>query len=299
MRRVEIRRERKAKVFEETGCHVNEDRAQPPTTSCSLSSCSDWLSRPEHARAADLQAALQAVQEELIACQRLAMLGSLAAMAAHEFNNLLTPIVARAEAALGGDDVPFMRKALDRTLTQSQRAINVCRHLLALAHNEHLPVEKCSVTNAVQEALETATRPLDKDGIELRTSVPDGLYVRASRDLLCQVLLNLVLNARQAMKERGGSLTITAQAVDDCVQIDVCDSGRGIPAEHLRDVMNPFLAANPHERPNDWQQVGLGLSVCRIIAHQHGATLQAFPNEGRGCTFRVRWPLYQDEAVGS
>ena len=75
------------------------------------------------------------------------------------------------------------------------------------------------------------------------------------------------------------------------MQIDVQDSGCGIPRETLENVFNPFLAADPHQQPNDWQQVGLGLSACRMIAFHHGATIQGLANDGRGCTFRLSWPV--------
>ena len=237
-----------------------------------------------------LKTANRDLQAELIACQRLALLGSLAAMVAHEFNNLLTPILARAEAALMGDDVAFMRKTLERAVVQSQRAMAVTRHLLDLAQDGDRPTGACSVARAVRDAIETMTRPLEKDGIELRVAVPDELHVRAREDLLCQLLLNLLLNAHRAMKDVPGPLTVSAMAKGDYVQIDVRDSGRGMTGDLLTNVINPFLARDPRSRPNDWQQVGLGLSVCRMIAHQHGATIEGLTNEDRGCTFRLRWP---------
>lgn len=239
----------------------------------------------------ELRAIISALRHELVACQRLALLGSLAAMIAHEYNNLLTPIIARVEAALSmPDDVQYMRKTLERTLLHSQRAVSISKNLLEMAHDQHCPIEQCSVAAAVREAIETMIRPLDKDNIHLHVDVPDNLHVNAREDLLCQVLLNLLLNARRAMNG-GGTLSITALHRDGCAQIDVRDSGKGIPRELLDTVFNRFLAADPSTRPHDWQQVGLGLSVCRMITHQHGASLRALPNEGPGCTFRLCWPL--------
>ena len=268
------------------GCHVTNDRAQPPP-GWDSSRCAQPLAGGNP----DIDALIQGLQEELIACQRLAALGSITAMVTHEFNNLLTPIMARAEAALmDGGDVAMMRKALERTLVQSQRALSVTRHLLDLVHDGPRPAQACSVACAVREAVATLTRPLEKDGIELRVSVPEDLQVCAREDLLCQVLLNLLLNARQAMKGIEGTLSITAVGRGDRVEIDVRDSGKGIPHDTFQHLINPFLAADPRARPNDWQQVGLGLSVCRIIAHHHGASLQGVPNDGRGCTFRLHWP---------
>jgi signal transduction histidine kinase len=269
---------------------LSEERARPSTETTGACCC-DAIPQADGESPESLKATIAALQDELIACQRLALLGSLAAMAAHEFNNLMTPIVARVEAALMGEDVPFMRKALERTLTQSQRAIGMTRHLLDLAHNEYHPTECCSVAAAVREAIDTAARPFQKDGIDLRVSVPEELHVCAREDLLCQVLLNLLLNARQAMKGIEGTLSVNAMADGDAVRIDVRDSGKGIPQQRLDDVVNPFLRSDPRSRPNDWQDVGLGLSVCRMITRLHNASMRAFANEDCGCTFRLHWPV--------
>jgi signal transduction histidine kinase len=250
----------------------------------------DGPARPPARTVRELEAVLAATQAELIACQRRAVLGSLAGMAVHEFNNLMTPIVARVEAALNDHDPAFTRKTLERTLVQAQRAISLCGHLLGFARDRVLPVEPCSVAGVVQEAIESAARPFEKDGIELRVTVPAELQVYARTDLLCQVLLNLLVNARQALKGKSGLMAISAHADGEYVQIDVRDNGQGIPADKLARVVNPFLAADPTRLAAGTPGVGLGLSVCRLIAFQHGASLRALGNEGPGCTFRLRWP---------
>ena len=273
------------------GCLVSNSAAQPSTSSAATPAPFP-IKMPATPESADaLKARIADLQEELVACQRLALLGNLAAMAAHEFNNLMTPIIARVEAALTSGDVPFMRKALERSLVQAQRAITLSRHLLDRAHNDGQDLGVCSAAGAVREAVETATRPFEKDGIELRVAVPDDLQVGAREELLCQVLLNLLLNARQAMKGLSGPLSITAAASGDHVEIDVQDSGKGLPPEMSVARLNAFLAAEPSQNPNDWQQIGLGLSVCRLIARRHGATIQVSANADRGCTFRLCWPL--------
>jgi signal transduction histidine kinase len=220
----------------------------------------------------------------------MALLGTMSAMAAHEFNNLMTPVVTRAQDALSRDDLPTMRKALDRALVQAQKAIAITRHLLGLAGAGVDEPQAWPVAAAVQEAIETMTRPFEKDGIELRLDLPPELQVRARPILLEQVLLNLLLNARDAMKKRGGPLAITARREGDFVVIDIRDRGTGIPQQQLDQVINPFLASDPRDQPRDWQSVGMGLNVCRTIAHEHGASIQAAANEGAGCTFQIRWP---------
>ncbi len=239
----------------------------------------------------DIENTVQQLQDELIACQRLAMLGNLSAMAAHEYNNLMTPLVARSQAALTMDDPEFTRKTLERTLVQSQRAIAVSRHLLDLAHHTTEPPQACSVADAVREAVESSIRPFEKDGIALQINVPEDLHVAARFDLLCQVLLNLLLNARTAMGRGNGQLSIRARADDGFAVIEVSDSGKGISDDQINNVFMPFLKSDPTENPGDWQRVGLGLSVCRIITFHHGAQMSVASNAGLGCTFTVRWPL--------
>lgn len=236
--------------------------------------------------------AVRVLEDELIACQRLALLGNLSAIAAHEFNNLMTPIIARAEAALSGEpDVAFMRKTLERTLTQAQRAVGLSRRLLELATDGFVVGGTCRLAHVVREAIDTATRPFEKDNIALRVDVPEDLWVVGHQDVVVQVLLNLILNARAALKEvGGGSLSVTARADANRIRIAICDNGKGMPPAWINGTLNPFLAADPLASPTDWKQVGLGLSACRMIASRHGASIRAEANPDRGCTFRLDWP---------
>jgi signal transduction histidine kinase len=237
-----------------------------------------------------LQTVVQELEQQLVECQRLALLGNLAAMAAHEFRNIMTAIIPLSEEGLRTDDRVLLRKAADRALKQAKRALNMTDRLLGFAREEHGPVESCSVAECVEEAIVTSVRPFEKDGITLTVTVPDELRVTAHADLFCQVLVNLLLNARQAMKGQRGPLSIKATRDGDSVEISVCDSGEGFNSETLERVLNPFLAADPLERLTDWRQVGLGLSVCRMIVRRQGATLHATANKGTGCTFYLRWP---------
>jgi len=230
-------------------------------------------------------------QPDLADYQRQAMLGSLSAMVAHEFNNLMTPVLARAQDALLRNDVADMRKALACTVGQTQRAMEITRRLLALADGRQAPRETCRVAEAAADALAAMARPLEKDAIEYRADIPEDLAVQAQPVLFVQVLLNLLLNARQAMQERGGRLTLRARREGDEVVIEVIDSGIGIAPQRIEREINPFLAADPQEQPCDWQRIGLGLNVCRMIAQHHKARLEAFPNPGPGVTFRLRWPM--------
>lgn len=235
-----------------------------------------------------LQDRVARLEVELVTCQRLATLGNMAAVVAHEFNNLMTAVLARSQDALSRDDVPAMRKALDRTVTNSQKAVAITQHLMGFAGAVEVPLEACSVAAAVHEAIDTTTRPFDKDTIELCITVDEGLCVHARRILLEQVLLNLLLNARKAIG-RNGVISVSARREGDAVQIDICDTGHGFTQDELDSRINPYLAAEAGTA-SSWQPAGFGLNTCRVIAHRHGASIQAFANETEGCTFRLQWP---------
>ena len=157
-----------------------------------------------------LQQTIASLEQELIACQRLVALGNMAAEIAHEFNNLMTPVLSRADFALTSGTPLDMRKALERTKAHVERAVAVTQRLMDLAYDRQWPPESCNVLEAVNEALETIARPFEKDGITLTVNVPQDLRVPGRRDLLIQIILNLILNARSAMKQVHGPLKITA-----------------------------------------------------------------------------------------
>lgn len=220
---------------------------------------------------------------------RLALMGTLTAMIAHEFNNLMTPVVAFATEALRHDDPQFTRRALDRALSQGQRAVELSKRLLALSGRSDTAVCECSLRALVDEAIAAAARPFEKDSIELNVDVPADLCIRADRILFEQLLLNLLLNARNALKEHRGRICIAARPGGDHVIIDVSDTGSGLDREDVVTRINPFLGASGDGDPADWQEVGLGLNICRMIAHAHAAAIHAIPQE-HGFTVRLTWP---------
>lgn len=230
------------------------------------------------------------LQQELVVCQRQAVLGSLAGMIVHEYNNLMTPVVARAEDALTRDDLAAMRKALTTTARQARKALLLSRQVLEFAQGNELAVEACRAADLVRAAIASAVRPFEKDGITLELRVPEELYVRAQPLLFEQVVLNLLLNARAAMKGRPGKLSVAGRREGELVLLEVCDSGVGMSPEALETVINPFLTSDADAPPADRTRVGLGLHVCRTIVRKHGATLEAHANDGPGCTFRLAWP---------
>ncbi len=239
---------------------------------------------------AKLSDAITQLEAELASSHKLAVLGMIAAVVAHEMNNVMTPVLARAELALSTGDPADMRKALERARLQMQLGIAITKRLQDASRHEDNPLEACSVASAVQEAIQIATRPFEKDGIELELSIPSELRVRAHRDLLEQVLLNLLVNARESMKGLHGKLAVRAAREGDSVVIDVRDSGRGLPPQVLAGASNPLPAGRSGACAWVWPIADMALNACRTISGRQGATMEALANPDRGCTFRLRWP---------
>ena len=150
-----------------------------------------------------MQDQLSSLRDQLTDSQRLATIGTIAAVIAHEFNNLLTPIVSYAQFALTSatsdkPDMPLIQKALSKAFQSSTKAGKICTSMLALARGESTfgPV---SVQRLVDEALSVLARDPQKDGISLRVQLQPDLCVVGDAVQLEQVLLNLLINARHAL----------------------------------------------------------------------------------------------------
>ncbi len=228
--------------------------------------------------------------DALVAYQRQVLLGSIAAMVAHEFNNLMTPVLVRSQDALLRETPESLRKAADVAARNTEHAIAICRRLLEVAQGDQPQVQQYPVRTALDNVGLTLARPLSKDGLTYSEEIAEGLTVRADPILFEQVILNLLLNAKAATQPTRGSIRVQAVQQGDLSAIRVIDSGSGIEAERMRTVIQPFLAAEPQHDPRSWVGVGLGLHACRWIAHQHQARIEAAGNESGGCTFTLFWP---------
>lgn len=246
---------------------------------------------------AEYQAKLDQLKAQLRETQRLAAIGTIAAVIAHEFNNLLTPIVSYAQFALqtidsGKPDMELIRKALSKSYQSSNKAGRICGSMLALARGESTS-SRVSVQHLVDEALLVMARDPQKDGIALRVQVQPELYVSGDAVQLEQVLLNLLINARQAMSGRAGSLTIKASLTEDSgsVRLQVIDTGPGIPEKLLPRIFEPFFTTRGTAGKGEPRGTGLGLAICREIVEHHGGRIEVQSQLGRGTAFTITLPI--------
>lgn len=248
-------------------------------------------------------AELQVLGRQLEHADRLAALGTLAATIAHEFNNLLTPSMNWAQLALrsiesGKPDLELAQKALAKCHSSGKKAGRVCEAILNLARpgpENQSGATECDLAEVIDEALAALARDPAQDGVTLRRQVPAGLRIAMDSLQLEHVLVNLLINAQQAMHgRRRGTLTISAVLEDAGgsagVRLEITDTGCGIDAADLPRIFDSFFTARKSPTA-DGRGTGLGLALCRKILQRHGGAITAHSTPGRGTTFRLLLPV--------
>ncbi len=246
-----------------------------------------------------LRARVEELEQSLIRTQRLATVGQLASRMAHEFNNILTLIIGRAQHALKHDEPDLKEKALAKCLDSGQRAADIISSLLGYATGRRNQSELVPADALVESAAALIAWDLPKDGIELVRRYESRARVRVVRGRIEQVLLNLMLNARKAMSKRGGTMEVTVSPADTegYVALRVRDTGCGIPPENLPRIFEAFFTAGPNGGGGrEAGGTGLGLPVARDLVRQAGGEMHVESAPGIGSTFTVLLPA-ADEPV--
>lgn len=235
----------------------------------------------------------KALKSEIDRIQPLASIGLISSMIAHELNNILTPLANYAQLSLDHpEDAELRVKALQKTVLNCQRACRIQQSLLALVNGQHQPKQPANLKNLVDEVFTCMCRDFSKDKITINIDIPVDLKVSVVPAQIQQVIMNLVLNARQALLPQGGIISIRAQRTDDKVVISVSDTGRGIPPELLSRIFEPFvttktgLAAAPEEGGS-----GLGLAFCRQVVTAHNGVITVESGADQGTIFRIILPI--------
>jgi signal transduction histidine kinase len=235
------------------------------------------------------------LRQQLLQAQKLSSVGALASSVAHEFNNILTTIINYARLALRQHDDAARSQALEKILKGSQRAATIINSMLGFARNTSTQREETDLVALVEETLVLTDKDFSKHRVHVEKKFfgrPRAYVVPAQIE---QVLLNLLINARQAMP-RGGHLRLEVRENDrtGMVELRVSDTGVGIPPERLRLIFEPFYTTKEPDA-NGHGGTGLGLSVCRQIIEQHQGRIRVESLVGKGSTFTVKLPLRAEE----
>ena len=245
---------------------------------------------------AELDAAAQ--RQELAHLNRVLMLAEQSGALAHELSQPLAAILTNAQAARRlveqePLDLDALRATLDDVIRNDKRAGAVIHRLRELLKNSSTVLQLLDVNEVAREVIDLAHSDLLLRRVPITTTLGAGMpQVMGDRVLLQQVILNLVLNACDAMsavEPADRELTLTTSLADGFVQIAVADRGSGIPEGQLDSVFEPFVTYRPHG-------LGLGLAISRKLVLAHRGRIHAENNPDRGATFRCFLPVANSAA---
>jgi signal transduction histidine kinase len=229
--------------------------------------------------------------------QPLATLGVNTAMIAHEINNLLTPIGTYAQLAMqNSDDTALKEKAIEKARRNTQKACQLMESLLATTKGTEQQKQQTNLKEILEEVFTCLARDFSKDRITVKTDIPADLTVPAVPVQIQQVFMNLVLNARKAMLDKGGTLTIKAWPDEQDARIRVSDTGAGIESDDLKKIFQPFFSTVDSRADEDAQSgSGLGLVFCKQVIEEHDGSISVESIPGHGTTFTITLPRQSDE----
>ena len=242
------------------------------------------------------------LEQQLLRAQRMESIGTLAGGVAHDLNNVLQPIMMSVELLDEGEPDAMRRECIDTITMCAQRGADMVRQLLAFGRGTDGERRQVSVAKIVAEVQHIIRDTFPKN-VVLQTSVaPELLAVNANATQLHQLLLNLCVNARDAMPD-GGLLRIHVENVvidEACareivdvrpgafVRIEIQDRGTGMPPEVLQRIFDPFFTTKEVGKGT-----GLGLSTAHAIVRSHGGFIQVSSEVGRGTRFTVYLPALE------
>lgn len=240
---------------------------------------------------AQLKAENEELRRRLMQAQRLTSVGTLAFSITHEFNNILTTVINYAKMGLRHKDALTREKSFDKILTAGQRAARITTGLLSYARNKESRREPADLAQVVQDVLVLVEKDLQSHRVHLETIYESRPFAVVCASEIQQVLLNLVINARQAM-ENGGSLTISVRTNSESqmAEVAVRDTGSGIPADKLRSIFDSGYTTKSADAQGQGGS-GIGLSLCREIIEAHQGRIRVESGVGKGTIFTLKLPI--------
>jgi two-component system NtrC family sensor kinase len=224
---------------------------------------------------------LRAQGEALLRSERLAAIGRIAAQITHEIRNPLSSISLNAEEL--GERAPQARELCDAIVREVDRLTAITEEYLRFARLPKPQLQRSDVNDTVRDLLDFIRPELEASGVRVMLSLSTGLpRVLADVAQLRQLLLNLLRNAREAMPS-GGDLHIATRSGQGSVEVEVRDTGPGIPPERMERIFDPFFTTKA-------RGTGLGLAMAQEIAQEHGGQLLCESVVGEGTVFTLRLP---------
>jgi signal transduction histidine kinase len=248
-----------------------------------------------HKNLSEQQEQIDGLKSQISRLQGLAVLGTATCMVAHEINNLLTPLGSYAELALKNpDDKQLIKKALQKTVKNCGHSSKIIESILSVTNGKRQGRKNSLLITLVEEVFSCLCRDFSKDGITVKIQIPKDLKVWIVAVQIQQVLMNLILNAREAMLPGGGTLSVKAEEKSETVEIEVSDTGCGIEVDDLEKVFEPFFTTKIDKKSALQKSgSGLGLMFCKRIIDEHNGCISVESKQGEGSTFTIMLPKKQ------
>lgn len=239
-----------------------------------------------------LEQQIALLKDQLAHAQSMGALGELVSTTTHEFNNVLMTILNYARMGIRQKDEATRDKALEKILAAAERAAKITSTVLAVARNRSNSFEPTNLIQLVDDSLVLLERELNKYRIAVERQYEPAPEALVNGNQIQQVLLNLLINARQAIKKGGRILIrIGHDPADDTVVLTIRDTGSGIPANQLRHIFDPYFTTKRGPDETGRGGTGLGLSSCRDIIEAHRGRIRVESTVGRGTAFTLKLPV--------
>ncbi len=245
---------------------------------------------------AELEAQVRLLDEQLMQAQKLSSVGALASSITHEFNNILTTVINYAKMGIRHKDAKTRDKSFDRILAAGQRATKITTGMLAYARNTGDRFDPCELNKLLEDVMVLVQKDLQMHRIGVDETIEPGVWAKVNSSQIQQILINLIVNARQAMKEGGRlKLVIRDNPSEGWAEISVGDSGCGIPNDKLQKIFDPFYTTKKADARGQGG-TGIGLSLCRRIIEAHKGRIRVESEVGKGTMFTLKLPRAESPA---
>jgi len=249
------------------------------------------ISRCMHDTFASPEEKIAALEAQLLQAQKLTALGELVSTITHEYNNVLTTIINYAKLGLRHRDAPTRDKALDKILAAGHRAARLTNGILAFARNRTGGFEPTDLARVIEDSLLLLERELAKYRVRIECQIQPTEPAWANGNQIQQVLLNLLINARQAMPGGGVvMIRLVQERPGEMIELSVRDTGCGIAADKLPKIFDRFFTTKAGPDASGKGGTGLGLAMCRDIIEAHHGRVRVESTVGRGTAFTLKLP---------
>jgi signal transduction histidine kinase len=241
---------------------------------------------------ATLEEQIQMLKQQLAHTQKFTALGELVSTTTHEFNNVLMTILNYAKIGIRHKDAANRDKCFDKILIAANRAAKITNSILGLARNRSAGQEPTDLTQLLEDTLVLLEREMNKYRITVEKRLQPVPPAMVNGNQIQQVLLNLLINARQAMPN-GGRVVVKLQhePESDTVDLVVRDYGLGIPSEALPHIFDPFFTTKKGPDATGKGGTGLGLATCKDIIEAHHGRIRVESTVGKGTAFTLKLPI--------